>query len=155
MILTEEELPNLQALCQKQINDWILMRFEGDPMVRELVRPPVPWVRVLLLPLGMFLVMLACCVLMSNSVSTPICVAAAFFSFVLYVCLHLRPIIICMVKLYQHFAPDKVRLRCKCKPSCSEYMLMAVQKYGPYKGGWKGVHRIRKCGVEIIGKDDP
>ena len=33
------------------------------------------------------------------------------------------------VKLYQHYAPERVRRRCHCLPTCSEYALIALDKY--------------------------
>ncbi|MCD5397087.1 MAG: membrane protein insertion efficiency factor YidD [Candidatus Pacebacteria bacterium] len=35
---------------------------------------------------------------------------------------------------------------CRFHPSCSEYFKQALKKYGLFKGGWKGVKRILRCG---------
>ena len=35
--------------------------------------------------------------------------------------------------------------QCRFSPSCSQYMLDAVRRYGPWKGGWLGVRRILRC----------
>ncbi len=35
--------------------------------------------------------------------------------------------------------------QCRFEPSCSQYMLDAVGKYGPWRGGWRGVKRICRC----------
>ena len=34
---------------------------------------------------------------------------------------------------------------CRFNPSCSQYMLDAVAKYGPWRGGYKGIKRICRC----------
>jgi len=34
---------------------------------------------------------------------------------------------------------------CRYSPSCSEYALIAIKKYGPFKGGWLAVKRISRC----------
>jgi putative membrane protein insertion efficiency factor len=34
---------------------------------------------------------------------------------------------------------------CRYTPSCSEYTLIAVKKYGPFKGGWLALKRILSC----------
>jgi putative membrane protein insertion efficiency factor len=34
---------------------------------------------------------------------------------------------------------------CRFDPTCSEYFILAVQKYGPLVGAWKGVRRICRC----------
>jgi len=63
----------------------------------------------------------------------------AFFlvSFIL-----LKKIIIGLVELYQHYMPEELRRRCLCMPTCSEYMILAVEKYGALKGLRKGMYRL-------------
>ena len=56
--------------------------------------------------------------------------------------------VIWLVHLYQNKASDKVRLSCVMEPSCSEYMILAVEKYGVIRGVFKGIHRIFRCGKE-------
>jgi putative membrane protein insertion efficiency factor len=34
---------------------------------------------------------------------------------------------------------------CRYTPTCSEYALQAIKKYGPFKGGWLAVKRIGRC----------
>jgi hypothetical protein len=34
---------------------------------------------------------------------------------------------------------------CRYQPSCSEYFIRAVHKYGPFRGGWKGIGRVLRC----------
>ena len=40
---------------------------------------------------------------------------------------------------------NKRRVRCRFYPTCSEYMILAIQKYGAKKGIKKGINRIRRC----------
>jgi len=54
----------------------------------------------------------------------------------------LKIIIIGSVRLYQHYASDELRRKCILKPTCSEYMILAVKKYGVIRGVAKGVHRL-------------
>ena len=35
--------------------------------------------------------------------------------------------------------------RCRYTPTCSEYGLQAIQKYGPFKGGWLTLKRMGSC----------
>ncbi len=35
--------------------------------------------------------------------------------------------------------------QCRYMPTCSQYMLDAVAKHGPWRGGWMGVKRIARC----------
>jgi putative membrane protein insertion efficiency factor len=34
---------------------------------------------------------------------------------------------------------------CRYTPSCSEYAIIAIKKYGPFKGGWLTLKRILRC----------
>tara|TARA_B100000678_G_C18033773_1_gene431826 strand:- start:141 stop:359 length:219 start_codon:yes stop_codon:yes gene_type:complete len=34
---------------------------------------------------------------------------------------------------------------CRFQPSCSQYAIEAIDKYGPIKGGWLGFKRILRC----------
>lgn len=34
---------------------------------------------------------------------------------------------------------------CRFTPTCSAYMIQAIQKYGIFKGTWKGIQRILRC----------
>lgn len=44
---------------------------------------------------------------------------------------------------------------CRYTPSCSEYTLQAVQKYGLLKGSWMGFRRIMRCHPFRPGGHDP
>jgi putative component of membrane protein insertase Oxa1/YidC/SpoIIIJ protein YidD len=37
------------------------------------------------------------------------------------------------------------RKTCVFYPTCSEYMILAIKKYGAWKGVKKGLNRIRRC----------
>ena len=62
--------------------------------------------------------------------------------------------IIWMVHLYQNKASDATRLKCVMEPSCSEYMILAVKKYGAIRGAIKGIRRLFRCG-NVSGVDYP
>jgi hypothetical protein len=47
-------------------------------------------------------------------------------------------------------------IRCHYTPTCSEYSVEAVRKYGIAKGGWMGVRRVLSCRSSIpMGTRDP
>ena len=58
-----------------------------------------------------------------------------FFSFIF------RVIII----LYQKGVSPFFVKRCRYTPTCSQYSLEAIAKYGPWKGGVLTIRRILKC----------
>ena len=60
-----------------------------------------------------------------------------------------------LILVYQRLAPDELRLACVFEPSCSEYMLTAIDKYGPFIVIIKGVKRLLRCHYPNGGIDIP
>ncbi|MBC8174014.1 MAG: membrane protein insertion efficiency factor YidD [Chitinophagales bacterium] len=54
-------------------------------------------------------------------------------------------ILILFVKFYQYAISPLLPNSCRYTPTCSQYMIGAVKKYGPLKGGWMGLKRIGRC----------
>jgi len=44
---------------------------------------------------------------------------------------------------------------CRYIPSCSEYAMTAIEKYGARKGGWMAIKRILRCHPFHAGGYDP
>ena len=53
--------------------------------------------------------------------------------------------IIFLVILYRATLGRLLGGHCRYTPSCSQYMLDAVGKYGAVRGAWRGVKRILRC----------
>jgi putative component of membrane protein insertase Oxa1/YidC/SpoIIIJ protein YidD len=57
-----------------------------------------------------------------------------------------RKLLVTAVELYQHYAPEEVRRKCTLMPSCSEYAILALRKYGVIRGLYKIYVRLtRTC----------
>lgn len=56
------------------------------------------------------------------------------------------------IRLYQRYAPERVRLRCAMTPTCSEYAVLAINRHGLLRGAWMTYRRLRyRCdGSSII-----
>lgn len=76
---------------------------------------------------------------------------ALLLTFIVFI----KKIAIWCVKVYQKLAPDSLRNRCRFEPSCSEYMILSLEKYGFIKGFFKGIHRICRCRPPNGGYDNP
>jgi len=50
-----------------------------------------------------------------------------------------------IIKLYQNAISPYTRPSCRYIPTCSQYAVEAIQKYGPFKGGWMAFRRILRC----------
>jgi putative membrane protein insertion efficiency factor len=57
----------------------------------------------------------------------------------------LRAALILPVRVYQFAIGPMLPKVCRYEPSCSEYFIAAVEKYGPARGAWKGACRICRC----------
>lgn len=49
------------------------------------------------------------------------------------------------VYFYRAFISPLTPPSCRYTPTCSQYMVEAVLKYGIFKGGWLGIKRILRC----------
>lgn len=56
-----------------------------------------------------------------------------------------KNIILKLISIYQNFISPFLGKNCRFYPSCSNYMVSSVQKYGVKKGVAKGFLRIFKC----------
>jgi putative membrane protein insertion efficiency factor len=50
-----------------------------------------------------------------------------------------------LVKFYQKAISPLFPSVCRYTPSCSSYSIEALQKYGPFKGGWMSIKRFVSC----------
>ena len=57
----------------------------------------------------------------------------------------LKYIIIVPVKIYQKLISPLLGPTCRYEPSCSHYMIQAVEEWGLLKGFWLGIKRIGRC----------
>ena len=87
---------------------------------------------------------------LSTAVKIPVILAATVPGYFL-----LKRLIIGVVLLYKAFAPLSVRARCRFTPTCSTYMIMAINKYGLLIGLFKGIRRLLRCKPPNGGEDYP
>lgn len=67
----------------------------------------------------------------------------------------MKYVLIFFVKVYQKCISPLFPARCRFYPTCSEYFLQAVKKYGALKGSWLGIKRIARCRPGHEGGYDP
>jgi len=60
-----------------------------------------------------------------------------------------------MVKLYQKYISPGLGNHCKYLPTCSDYMIGCLEKYGVIRGLPRGIWRIVRCNPFSKGGYDP
>ena len=63
--------------------------------------------------------------------------------------------ILVLLRIYKQFVSPLLPSACRFYPTCSEYTLEAVRRFGPARGLWMGVKRISKCHPFHAGGYDP
>lgn len=60
-----------------------------------------------------------------------------------------------VIQFYQSFISPLLPDSCRYTPTCSQYGIEAVKKYGPLKGLWLTFKRILRCNPFCKGGYDP
>lgn len=50
-----------------------------------------------------------------------------------------------LIWIYKRMISPWLMPACRYTPTCSEYAIEAINKYGPLKGGWLAIKRISSC----------
>ena len=61
----------------------------------------------------------------------------------------------CLVGVYRRYLSPLLPDSCIYSPTCSEYALEAIEKYGAAKGSWLAFRRILRCNPFHPGGHDP
>ena len=67
----------------------------------------------------------------------------------------MRQAVIGALKLYKRFLSPLLPSACRFEPTCSEYMLEAVERHGALRGVGMGVKRLLRCHPFCEGGFDP
>lgn len=59
--------------------------------------------------------------------------------------MNVKHILIALVKFYRKYISPLTPPTCRYVPTCSQYALEALEKYGALKGGWLAIKRICRC----------
>ncbi len=57
----------------------------------------------------------------------------------------MKRLLVKLIRFYQRNISPACPPRCRFIPTCSQYCLEALEKYGVLKGGWLSVRRLLRC----------
>lgn len=60
-----------------------------------------------------------------------------------------------MIRLYQRKISPNMPPACRFQPTCSQYALTAIERYGAFRGGGMALWRILRCNPFCKGGYDP
>ena len=66
----------------------------------------------------------------------------------------IKRIMLAMIRFYRTSISPYTPPSCRFIPTCSQYAMEAIEKYGPVKGGWLAFKRIMRCHPFHIGEHD-
>lgn len=68
----------------------------------------------------------------------------------------IKSFLIFLIKFYRKYLSHlKKTTHCRFIPTCSQYALEAIEKYGPFKGTYLALKRILRCNPFSKGGCDP
>ncbi len=57
----------------------------------------------------------------------------------------MKRLLLAIVRFYRKRISPLTKPCCRFIPTCSEYALIAIERYGAWKGGWLALKRICRC----------
>ena len=57
----------------------------------------------------------------------------------------MKKLLLTLIKFYQNAISPLFPARCRYYPTCSQYAVEALTKYGAAKGGWLACKRFLRC----------
>jgi putative membrane protein insertion efficiency factor len=67
----------------------------------------------------------------------------------------MKKVLISLIIFYRKLISPLFPPSCRFQPTCSQYALDAINKYGPVKGSWFAIKRISRCHPFHPGGYDP
>lgn len=64
-------------------------------------------------------------------------------------------ILLILIRAYQYLVSPMLGPSCRFTPTCSDYAVQALRKYGAVKGTWLSIKRVGRCHPWHDGGYDP
>lgn len=67
----------------------------------------------------------------------------------------MKRLFILLIKFYRLCISPLFPPTCRYNPTCSQYALQAIERFGPWRGAWLALRRISRCHPLHPGGYDP
>jgi putative membrane protein insertion efficiency factor len=67
----------------------------------------------------------------------------------------MKTLLLSLIRIYKKFISPLFPPSCRFQPTCSQYSLEAIEKFGIFKGSWLAIKRILRCHPFNPGGYDP
>ena len=57
----------------------------------------------------------------------------------------MKTLLMALIRFYRKYISPLRQPCCRFIPTCSDYALEAIEKYGAAKGGWLAIKRLSRC----------
>ncbi|MCI5993173.1 MAG: membrane protein insertion efficiency factor YidD [Clostridiales bacterium] len=57
----------------------------------------------------------------------------------------MKRVFLWLIRFYQRSISPAFPPRCRFSPTCSQYALEAIERYGVWRGGWLACKRLLRC----------
>ena len=57
----------------------------------------------------------------------------------------MKRLLLSLIRFYQRRISPGLPSRCRYTPTCSQYAIEAIERYGAIKGGWLAFKRFLRC----------
>ena len=66
----------------------------------------------------------------------------------------MKKILIALVRFYRKYISPAFPSHCRFIPTCSQYAIEALEKYGALQGSWRTLKRLLRCHPFHLGEHD-
>ncbi len=64
-------------------------------------------------------------------------------------------VLLACLRVYRFALSPLIGNQCRFAPTCSQYAMEAIERFGPFRGGWLALRRLLRCHPWHAGGWDP